>query len=180
MSLNTSLRWSDFLRFWVLEETTPWEHWDNLYSKEHYGRKPLMCDSYLTHGWNKQSKTPVWLPQEVKNFGTLRKILEKWFPSLKDKVTIIFEYINKDHLQISTTAPITRFTDLSIEPEVFNQVPKKYNSANHPSIAFVTGPPGPQNQRAHGPLPCPAPLNGLGRGFLFSVSMPLPPTPPIP
>ena len=83
MSLNTSLNWSDFLRFRVLEETTPWEHWYNLYSKEHYGRKPLMRDCYLTHGWNKQSKTPVWLPREVKNFGTQRKILEKWFRSKK-------------------------------------------------------------------------------------------------
>ena len=133
MSLNTSLNWSDFLRFRVLEETTPWEHWYNLYSKEHYGRKPLMPDCYLTHGWNKQSKTPVWLPREVKNFGTLRKILEKWFPSPKDKVTMVFEYINKDHLQISTTAPITRFKDQSIEPKVFDQAPEEYNSANHPS-----------------------------------------------
>lgn len=133
MSLNTTLNWSDFLRFRVLEETTPWEHWYNLYSKEHYGRKLLMRDCYLTHGWNKQSKTPLWLPQEVKNFGTLRKILDKWFPSPKDKVTIIFEYINKDHLQISTKALITRFKDLSIEPEVFHQAPEEYNSANHPS-----------------------------------------------
>ena len=59
--------------------------------------------------------------------------MEKWFPSPKDKVTIIFEYINKDNLQISTTAPITRFKDLSIEPEVFDQAPEEYNSANHPS-----------------------------------------------
>jgi len=93
---HSSLDWPDFLRFRVLEETTPWEHWYRLYSKEHYGRKPLMRDCYITHGWNKLAKTPIWLPREVRNPATLRSVLETWFPLAKDKVTIIFEYINKD------------------------------------------------------------------------------------
>ena len=37
-----------------------------------------------------------------------------------------------------------------------------------------------QKQRAHGPVPRPAPLNGLGRGVFFRVALPPPPTPPIP
>ena len=86
----------------VLEETTPWEHWYELYSKEHYGRKPLMRDCYITHGWNKQAKTPIWLPRDVRNTGTLRSVFDKWFSSSKDKVTIIFEFINKDRAQLDT------------------------------------------------------------------------------
>ena len=38
----------------------------------------------------------------MRNTGTLRSILEKWFPLAKDKVTIIFEYINKDQTQLDT------------------------------------------------------------------------------
>jgi len=104
------------------------------YSKEHrdYRRKPLIHDSYLTHEWNKQSKTPIWLPREVKNFGTLRKILEKWFPTSKDKVIIVFEYSNKDHTQIPVTELIG-FKDLSIELEIFNQEPEAHDSTNSPS-----------------------------------------------
>ena len=99
---DSSLDWPDFLQFRVLEETTPWEHWYGLYSKEHYGRKPLMPDCYITHRWNKQAKTPIWLPREVRNTGTLRSVLEKCFPLAKDKVTIIFEYINKDQAQFDS------------------------------------------------------------------------------
>ncbi|PUU72531.1 hypothetical protein B9Z19DRAFT_1137352 [Tuber borchii] len=112
---DTSLQWPDFLRFRVLEETTPWEHWFHLYSKEHSGRKPLMRDCYLTHGWNKQAKTPIWLPRLVRNSGTLRAILEQWFTSPKDKVTIIFEYINKDQARVPTELVVAeRFSDLNI------------------------------------------------------------------
>ena len=132
MSSSTSLNWPDFIRFRVLGETTPWEHWHALYSNEHYGRKPLLRDCYLTHGWNKQSKTPIWLSREVKNFGTLRKILEKWFPLPKDKVTIIFEYINKDHSRIPITVPV-RFKDLSIEPELLDHTLEEPDSPNSPS-----------------------------------------------
>jgi len=47
-------------------------------------------------------------------------------------------------------------------------------------LVFVTGPPGPRNTRAPGPIPRPAPLNGPGRGVLFYSSLPLPPAPPVP
>ena len=111
---NTSLEWSDFLCFRVLEETTPWEQWYQLYAKEHDGRKPLMRDSYITHGWHKQSKTPIWLPREVQDPGTLRSILLKWFQTSKDEVTIVFEFINKDH--ICTELAVTeQLPNLSLE-----------------------------------------------------------------
>lgn len=75
-----------------------------------------MRDCYLVHGWNKPAKTPIWLPREVRNPGTLRSILQQWFPSSKDKVTIVFEYINKDKPQPKGEAVIAqRFSDLSIE-----------------------------------------------------------------
>ena len=61
-----------------------------------------MRDCYITHGWNKPAKTPIWLPQEVRNTGTLRSVLETWFPLPKDKVTIIFEYINRDQAQLDS------------------------------------------------------------------------------
>ena len=51
-TISTSLDWPDFLRFRFLQNTTPWEQWLSLYSKEHYGHKPLLRDFYLTHGWN--------------------------------------------------------------------------------------------------------------------------------
>ena len=127
--------WPDSLYFRVLGETTPWEHWHALYSNKHYGRKPLLCDCYLTHGWNKKSKTPIWLPQEVKNFGTLLKILEKWFTLPKDKVTIIFEYINKGHSRIPITVPV-RFKDLSIEPELLDHILEEHDSPNFPSSSL--------------------------------------------
>jgi len=111
---ETSLLWADFLRFRILGETTPWEHWYQLYSKEHFGRKPLMRDCYITHGWNKQSKTPICLPTEVRNPGTLRSVLPKWFPTPKDKVTIVFEFINKDQIRIEP-AVAEEFRNLSLE-----------------------------------------------------------------
>ena len=112
-TISTSLDWPDFLRFRVLDATTPWEQWSSLYSKEHYGRKPLMRDCYLTHGWNKQTKSPIWLPREVRSSGNLRSILLQWFSSPKDKVTIVFEYINKD-LARTDTIVSERFSDLSL------------------------------------------------------------------
>ena len=96
---GSSLVWPEFLRFRVLEDTTRWEHWDGLYAKEHYGRKPLMRDCYITHGWNKPTKTPIWLPRDVWNLGILCLVLKKWFPLPKDKVIIIYEFINKDRRQ---------------------------------------------------------------------------------
>jgi len=112
-TISTSLDWPDFLRFRVLDTTTPWEQWSSLYSKEHYGHKPLMRDCYLTHGWNKQTKCPIWLPQEVRSSGSLRSILLQWFSSPKDKVMIVFEYINKD-LARTDTIVAERFSDLSL------------------------------------------------------------------
>ncbi|PUU79867.1 hypothetical protein B9Z19DRAFT_1124501 [Tuber borchii] len=110
---TTSLDWPDILRFRVLDNTTPWEQWSSLYSKEHYGRKPLIRDCYLTHGWNKQTKSPIWLPREVQNSGSLRSILTQWFSAFKDKVTIVFEYINKDRVH-SDGLVAERFSDLSL------------------------------------------------------------------
>jgi len=72
---TTSHDWPDILRFHVLDETTPWEQWSNLNIKEHYGHKPLIRDCYLTHGWNKLTKSPIWLPREVRTSGSLRSIL---------------------------------------------------------------------------------------------------------
>jgi len=54
-----------------------------------------MRDCYITHGWNKPTKTLFWLPQDVRNPGTLPSVLPKWFPLPKDKITIIYEFINK-------------------------------------------------------------------------------------
>ena len=61
-----------------------------------------MRDCYITHGLNKQAKTPIQLSQEVQNTGTLRSVLETWFPLHKDNVSIIFEYINKDLAQFDS------------------------------------------------------------------------------
>lgn len=111
---TTSLDWPDFLRFRVLDETTPWEQWSNLYIKEHYRHKPLMRDCYLPHGWNKLTKSPIWLPREVRNSGSLRSILLQWFSLPKDKVTIVFEYIDKDSVRADTQVS-ERLSDLSLE-----------------------------------------------------------------
>jgi len=72
-----------------------------------------MRDCYLTHGWNKQTKSPIWLPREVQSSGSLRSILLQWFSSPKGKVTIVFEYINKD-LARTDTIVAERFSDLSL------------------------------------------------------------------
>ena len=112
---DTSLQWPHCLRFRVLEERTLWEHWFRLSSTEHSGQKPLIRDCYLTHGWNKQARTPIWLPWLVRNSGTLRAILEQWFTGPKDKVTIIFEYINKDRVRAPTELVVVeRFSHLNI------------------------------------------------------------------
>jgi len=111
---TTSLDWPDFLRFRVLDKTTPWEQWSNLYIKEHYGHKPLMPDCYLTHGWNKLTKSPIWLSREVRNLGSLRSILLQWFSLPKDKVTIVFEYIDKDSVRADTQV-WERLSHLSLE-----------------------------------------------------------------
>jgi len=75
-----------------------------------------MRDCYLTHGWNKQAKTPIWLPKDVQNPGTLRAILKQWFPLSKDKVTLVFEYINKDKQWLQGEAVVSkRFSDLSLQ-----------------------------------------------------------------
>ena len=45
-------------------------------------------------------------------------------------------------------------------------------------IEFVTGRTGPRKTRALGPFPCPAPLNGLGRGVFFGIPCSCPPSCP--
>ena len=47
-------------------------------------------------------------------------------------------------------------------------------------IVFVTGPPGPRNQRAPSPIPCPAPVHGPGRAVFFLPSAPAPVRAPAP
>lgn len=68
---------------------------------------------YLANGWNKQTKSPIWLPREVRSAGNLRSILLQLFSSPKDKVMIVFEYINKD-LARTDTIVSERFSDLSL------------------------------------------------------------------
>jgi len=72
-----------------------------------------MRDCYLIHGWNEQTKFPIWLLREVRSSGSLRSILLQWFASPKDKVTIVFEYIHKD-LARTDTIVAQRFSDLSL------------------------------------------------------------------
>jgi len=51
-------------------------------------------------------------PQGVHHAGTLWSILALWFSSSRDKVTIVFEYINKDLAQ--SDGPVSqRFNDLN-------------------------------------------------------------------
>ena len=52
-----------------------------------------MRDCYVTSGWDNRSKQPIWLPRSAKNPGTLRNLLNTWFPNSRDRITIIFEYI---------------------------------------------------------------------------------------
>ena len=148
---ETSLEWADFLRFWVLGETTPWEHWYQLYSKEHFECKLLMRDRYITHGWNKQSKTPIWLPTEVCNPGTLRSGLLKWFPTPKDKVTIVFNFINKD--PIRTEQPVAEeFRNLSLKQsdhELAESI-----SFDHHSLILVSSLFSSPQINSSPPLPC--------------------------
>jgi len=159
---ETSLLWADFLRFRILGETTPWEHWYQLYSKEHFGRKPLMRDCYITHGWNKQSKTPICLPTEVRNPGTLRSVLLKWFPTPKDKVTIVFEFINKDQIRIEP-AVAEEFRNLSLE--LSDHELAESISSDHHSLILVSPSPSSSQINSSPPLP-PHSLSSLLKKYL--------------
>jgi len=55
-----------------------------------------MRDCYVAAGWDNGSKLPLWLPRSSQEPGTLEQLIETWFPTAKDKITIIFEYINTD------------------------------------------------------------------------------------
>ena len=54
-----SLTWADFLRFRVLEDTTPFGNWRRLHSSQGHGKHPLMRDCYVTSGWDNRSKQPI-------------------------------------------------------------------------------------------------------------------------
>ena len=41
---ETSLTWADFLRFRVLEDTTPFDNWRQLYNSQGHGKRPPMRD----------------------------------------------------------------------------------------------------------------------------------------
>ena len=56
----------------------------------------MMRDCYVTAGWDNRSKLPLWLPRSSQDPGTLEQLIKAWFPTAKDKVTIIFEYIDTD------------------------------------------------------------------------------------
>jgi len=116
-----------------VDTTTPWEQWLSLYSKGDYDCQPLMHDCYLTHGWNKQTKSPIWLPGEVQSSGTLSLILPQWFSSLKDKVTIVLQYINHD-LARTNTIVSEKFSDLGL---------------------VLSDPPLPETISSHSPIPLP-------------------------
>ncbi|PUU80030.1 hypothetical protein B9Z19DRAFT_1124194 [Tuber borchii] len=93
---DTSLQWPDFLRFRVLEDTTPFHNWKMLYQAQRNGKRSIMRDCYVTAGWDNRSKLPLWLPRSSQDPGTLQALIDAWFPTIKDKLTIIFEYIDTD------------------------------------------------------------------------------------
>ena len=90
---ETSLTWADFLRFRVLEDKTPFLNWRQLYSSQGHGKRPLIRDCYVTSGWDNCSKQQIRLPYSPKDPGTLRNLLNTWFPNSRDHITIIFESI---------------------------------------------------------------------------------------
>ena len=102
-SEDTSLHWPDFLRFRILQDTTPFHYWKVLYQAQRNGKRPIMRDCYVTAGWDNRSKLPLWLPQSSQEPGTLKQLIETWFPTIKDKISIIFEYIDTD---IKTSLPL--------------------------------------------------------------------------
>ena len=71
-------------------------HCDKLVWYIYDGKRPMMRDCYVTAGWDKRSKLPLWLPRSSPEPGTLEQLIEAWFSAAKDKVAIIFEYIDTD------------------------------------------------------------------------------------
>jgi len=62
-------------------------------------------------------RSPKLLSGFLVRLKTLEYYTKSWNDSsLKDKVTIVLEYINKDYTQIPNTVPM-RFKDRSIGPE---------------------------------------------------------------
>jgi len=115
---DTSLEWPDFLRFRVLEDTTPFHNWKNLYQVQRNGKRPIMRDCYVTAGWDNRSKLPLWLPCSAQDPGTLQALIETWFPTIKDKLTIIFEYIYMDIKASACLSPDIPILKSPANPEV--------------------------------------------------------------
>ncbi|PUU73077.1 hypothetical protein B9Z19DRAFT_1069270 [Tuber borchii] len=114
---DTSLQWRGFLRFRVLEDTTPFPNWKTLYQAQRNGKRPIMRDCYVTAGWDNGSKLPLWLPRSSQDPGTLQALIDTWFHTIKDKLTIIFEYIDMD---IKSSA-------LLVHDTAFNNTPTDHN-----------------------------------------------------
>ena len=118
---ETSLTWADLLRFRVLEDTTPFDNWRQLYNSQGHGKRPLMRDCYVTSDWDNHSKQPIWLPRSAKDPGTPRNLLNTWFPNSRDRITIIFEYIPSHQPKVTS----------SIQSNPNNSITNDGNSIEH-------------------------------------------------
>ncbi|PUU72588.1 hypothetical protein B9Z19DRAFT_1069642 [Tuber borchii] len=78
-----------------------------------------MRDCYVTACWDNHSILPLWLPRSSQDPGTLQALIDTWFPTIKDKLTVIFEYIDTDikssALLVHDTAFNNTLTDHNVD-----------------------------------------------------------------
>ncbi|PUU76527.1 hypothetical protein B9Z19DRAFT_1066554 [Tuber borchii] len=89
-----------------------------------------MRDCYIATGWDNRSKLPLWLPRSSQEPGTLEQLIETWFPTAKDKITIIFEYIDTDIRTSPLLAP-----DIPSQGRTTN---KEITYTSHSTTQFIS------------------------------------------
>lgn len=90
VGLGTS--WDSFLFDEVLEDTSTWSVWDSHYFSKTRPETPLLSNCYLVYEWKEDRKMPVYLPQRCRQPGTLKRLLETWYPADMQNVVVIYEY----------------------------------------------------------------------------------------
>lgn len=84
--------WDTFLFKNILENTCTWEVWYNHFSSKIRSYEPALLKCYLVYDWKEQCNMPIYISPLCQQPGTLRTVLDSWYPLHMQNVTLIYEY----------------------------------------------------------------------------------------
>ncbi|KAI5842222.1 hypothetical protein DFP73DRAFT_596278 [Morchella snyderi] len=120
--------WDSFLTNRLLRSTTTWTQWEKDFHRIYF-MFPQMIGCFLSHGWDDATKLPHHLSPSARSFRTIKSILQSWYPSLDNEVTIIFQYAAPPPTKVSPCCELQPlFTQQSTNQ---TRIPKTYSEDHY-------------------------------------------------